>query len=121
MEAPELFLQRYRNLARVAAAEVIAISPVAFLRMLLNFSPHSTSTNASGVAARPGREFQLPLAFQAVNVQMIELHRHASRAPSYSWIRVKVGLVTSSASAASRAWAMPFTNVVLPVPRSRAG
>src|SRR5271169_5298914 len=31
---------------------------------------------------------------------------------------VKVGLVTSSGSAASRAWAMPFTRVVLPVPNS---
>ena len=31
--------------------EVIAISPIAFLRMLLNFSPHSTSTSASGVSS----------------------------------------------------------------------
>src|SRR4051812_10291083 len=38
--------------------------------------------------------------------------------PSYSWMRVKVGLVTSSGSAASRACAMPFTSVVLPVPSS---
>ncbi len=30
-------------------ADAIAISPVALLRMLLNFSPHSTSTSASGV------------------------------------------------------------------------
>src|ERR1700733_12097867 len=40
------------------------------------------------------------------------------RLPSYSWTRVKVGLVTSSGSAASRTWAIPFTSVVLPAPRS---
>src|SRR5271165_4986821 len=40
------------------------------------------------------------------------------RLPSYSCTRVKVGLVTSSGSAASRAWAIPFTSVVLPAPRS---
>lgn len=36
-------------------ADEMAISPVAFLRMLLNFSPHSTRTSASGVrsSSRP--------------------------------------------------------------------
>src|SRR4051794_39327185 len=38
--------------------------------------------------------------------------------PSYSWINVNVGLVTSSGSAASRACAIPFTRVVLPAPSS---
>jgi hypothetical protein len=31
--------------------ELIAISPVAFFLMVLNFSPHSTSTSASGVSS----------------------------------------------------------------------
>src|SRR5271170_2835305 len=38
--------------------------------------------------------------------------------PRYSWIRVKVGLVTSSSEAAWKASAMPLTSVVLPAPRS---
>src|ERR1700674_4946240 len=39
-------------------------------------------------------------------------------APRYSWISVKVGLVTSSSEAAWKASAMPLTSVVLPAPRS---
>src|SRR5208337_2353131 len=38
--------------------------------------------------------------------------------PRYSWIKVNVGLVTSSCEAAWRPSATPFTSVVLPAPKS---
>ena len=44
--------------------------------------------------------------------------RALPRGPRYSWIRVKVGLVTSSALAAWKPSAMPLTMVVFPAPRS---
>ena len=101
----------------------ISISPWLRFTTLGNFSPHSTRTMLparsahrdrgnragarSGCGTGPGdRASPVPCA------------RSTVRVPSYSWISVKVGLVTSSGSAASSASAMPFTSVVLPAPRS---
>ena len=55
-------------------SEEITISPVARLRMLLNLSPHSTTTSASGVSrsSRPER-LKLALAFEAIDVEVEEL------------------------------------------------
>ncbi len=113
------FLQRDCNLPLVAAGGVNRDrARGALLEACKLLAPLHQHERVVGEQIVQPQRLKLPLAFDAVNVEMIQLDWLALARPSYSCSSVKVGLVTSSGSAASRASAMPFTSVVLPVPRS---
>ena len=117
--AARLFLQRHRNLARVATCRCnrnLARGLLAdALELLAPLHQHQRIRREQLI--QPQR-LQLPLAFQPYTSRWNSFTGLPSRVPSYSCSSVNVGLVTSSGSAASSACAIPFTSVVLPVPRS---